>query len=146
MPKGISVGKTVEVTSNEDGFLGSYSEAKVLARVDRDKYEVEYTKLLDDRDANKFLREVVEAALVRPLPPEIRVSGFDVLDKVDAYDNEVWWVGRVTGMDGPNRYSVYFDSSGDEYTYPFHELRVHQEYDDGQWVTTERKAKVYSAL
>ncbi|KAA8526761.1 hypothetical protein F0562_009010 [Nyssa sinensis] len=134
---GIFVGNYVEICSREDGFLGSYFVAKVLARVGKGKFMVEYLTLLDD-DEKELLKEEVEAADVRPVPPHIRVSGFDVLDKVDAYDNDGWWVGRITGRDASNYY-VYFDSSGDEFAYPISRLRVHQEYENGQWVSSQQK-------
>lgn len=134
------MGSNVETISREDGFLGSYFEAKVLARVSKNKLKVEYLRLLCDDDESKMLKEVVNVADVRPCPPTIQVSGFDVLDKVDAFDNDGWWVGRVTGMSGcNNQYYVYFDSSGDEISYPAHKLRVHQEWEDGHWVLPHRK-------
>ncbi|XP_057952165.1 protein AGENET DOMAIN (AGD)-CONTAINING P1 [Malania oleifera] len=134
----ISAGKYVEVCGKEDGFLGSYFVAKVMRRVGKKKLTVEYLTLLSDGEAGQPLREVVDAADVRPLPPQIPVMGFDVLDKVDAFDNDGWWVGRVTGRDF-STYSVYFDSSGDEIAYPISRLRLHQEWENGRWVPSQTK-------
>ncbi|KAL1821514.1 hypothetical protein ACET3Z_016383 [Daucus carota] len=96
----INVGDTVEISSNEDGFLGSYFVAQVIEKIKNKhntyEYEVEYETLLDDEDENKMYREKVEDYKVRPTPPVVRVAEFDVLDKVDVYDNDGWWVGRVT--------------------------------------------------
>ncbi|KAH7544032.1 hypothetical protein ACOSP7_030991 [Xanthoceras sorbifolium] len=131
----IRVGDFVEISSKEDGFLGSYFVARVVAaKPAKDNFTVEYENLLSDEDENKKLREVVRAADLRPCPPLIRVSGFDVLEVVDAYDGDGWWVGRVTGRVGADRYSVYFDSTGDEFVYSGCVLRVHQEWEDGIWV------------
>lgn len=125
----------MEICSNEDGLLGSYFVAKVVSRLGKDKFMVEYSTLLSNEHTREPLREVVKSSTVRPLPPEVRVPGFDVLDKVDAYDLDGWWVGRVTGMDASNYY-VYFDSSGDEFAYPVWKLRVHQEFVNGEWVSS----------
>uniref|UniRef100_A0A5B7BPI8 Agenet domain-containing protein n=1 Tax=Davidia involucrata TaxID=16924 RepID=A0A5B7BPI8_DAVIN len=143
MRMGIFVGNYVEICSREDGFLGSYYVAKVVGRVGKGKLMVEYLSLLDD-DGKELLKEEVEVAEVRPVPPLIRVSasaGFNVLDKVDAFDNDGWWVGRVTGRRDASNYYVYFDSSGDEFTYPISRLRLHQEYENGHWVPSNSHQK-----
>lgn len=140
MEENISVGKYVEVCSKEDGFLGSYFVAKVVGRVGKERLKVEYTTLVSEEDENRRLREVVAVRDVRPCPPLIRVAEFHMLQKVDAYDREGWWVGRVTGRGGGDeKYYVHFDSSGDEIVYSGSLLRVHQEWDDGMWVPSLRR-------
>lgn len=127
--------QNIEVCGKEDGFLGSYYEAKVVRKVGRKKIMVEYKTLVSDDDEKQPLREVVEAADVRPVPPVVPVTiGFEVLDMVDAFDNDGWWVGRISGGSEDGKYSVYFESSGDEIAYPVYKLRVHQEWEDGQWI------------
>ncbi|CAL5390782.1 unnamed protein product [Camellia sinensis] len=132
------VGSYVEICSDEDGFLGSYYAAKVISRVGKSKFMVEYSTLLSDNQKGP-LKEVIEASNVRPVPPQIRVLSFNVLDKVDAYDLDGWWVGRVTGRKSDGKYSVYFDCSGDEFDYPVSALRLHQEFENGQWVLSQHK-------
>ncbi|XP_057465613.1 protein AGENET DOMAIN (AGD)-CONTAINING P1-like [Actinidia eriantha] len=132
------VGSHVEICSNEDGFLGSYYEAKIVAKLGKDRLKVEYTTLLADNQKGP-LKEIVRASDVRPVPPQIRASAFNVMDKVDAYDLDGWWVGRVTGRKIGSKYTVYFECSGDEYDYPASALRVHQEYVDGHWVPSQQK-------
>lgn len=93
-----SVKRLVEVCSKEDGFLGSYFEAKLVQRVSKDKFLVEFLTLVsEEEDENEKLREVVDATEVRPCPPQITVAEFNVMEKADAYDRDGWWVGRVTG-------------------------------------------------
>lgn len=137
----INVGDSVEICSNEDGFLGSYFLAQVIKKVTnkhkKHEFLVEYKTLLDDKDEKKAFRETVEDYKVRPVPPVIRVTEFDVLDKVDVYDNDGWWVGRVTDK-FDYVYTVYFDSTGDEWTYHFDKLRLHQEYCNGVWKVSSR--------
>lgn len=123
----------VEVCLKEEGFQGSYYEAKVVQKVGRTKLLVEYKSLLSDYDGVRPLREIVEAADARPVPPAISSSCFQVLDKVDAFDNDGWWVGRITGRCEDGKYNVYFESSGDELAYPVDRLRVHQEWEDSNW-------------
>ncbi|XP_052173647.1 protein AGENET DOMAIN (AGD)-CONTAINING P1-like [Diospyros lotus] len=133
----------VEVCSNEDGFLGSYFLARVIGSVaGGEKLRVEYATLLDD-SGKAPLKEVVRASHVRPLPPQVRVSRFDVLDEVDAYDLDGWWAGRVTARKDDFNYVVYFDSSGDEFDYPASDLRVHLEFDNGRWVSSVKGFDMY---
>ncbi|XP_027060998.1 DUF724 domain-containing protein 7-like [Coffea eugenioides] len=135
----IRVGDSVEICCNEDGFLGSYYEAKIIAKRGKNKFLVEYKTLLKEDNEKELLKEVVEASTVRPLPPQINVSEFHVLEKVDAFDNDGWWVGRISGRAG-YKYYVYFESSGDEFLYPFGSLRIHQEYENGQWIPANKRA------
>ena len=141
----INVGDTVEISSNEDGFLGSYFVAQVIEKIknkhNNPEYEVEYETLLDDEDENKMYREKVEDYKVRPTPPVVRVAEFDVLDKVDVYDNDGWWVGRVTHK-FDYVYTVYFESTADEWAYSFDRLRLHQEYRNGVWTVSSGRQNI----
>ncbi|KAH7843583.1 hypothetical protein Vadar_018362 [Vaccinium darrowii] len=136
----ISVGSYVEVCSNEDGFLGSYWAAKVISRVGKEKFRMEYTTLLKENQKGP-LKEVVKASELRPVPPKIEVSSFNVLDKVDAYDLDGWWMGRVTGRRDGSKYVVHFECSGDEYDYRASALRLHQEYENGGWIPSQQKTR-----
>lgn len=157
------VGDSVEVFSKEEGFEGSYYAAKVLS-VEKKQVLVEYKTLLTD-DESCWLREMVHFNRLRPRPSEIRVSEFHLNDEVDAYDNDGWWVGKITKID-ESKYYAQFDGSGgggggdgvaepfsqvtvideskyyvhfpcgDEIGYPFSQLRVHQEWKDGRWVSS----------
>ncbi|MCL7032908.1 hypothetical protein MKW94_025394 [Papaver nudicaule] len=135
-------GDRVEVTSKEEGFVGSYYTGKIIARVGPiHQYLVEYETLFTEKDETMFLREVVDAKNVRPVPPEIKCSDYSVLDKVDAYDNDGWWVGTVisTSVLEDGKYYVYFESSSDEIAYPVDKLRIHQEFHNGKWSITKHK-------
>ncbi|XP_043701625.1 protein AGENET DOMAIN (AGD)-CONTAINING P1-like [Telopea speciosissima] len=133
MAKAYRTGDFVEICSNDEGFLGSYFAAKVLA-VGKTKLLVEYETLLTP-DESGLLKEIVHYREVRPRPPEIPVSAFRVFEEVDAYDNEGWWVGRITSVQDSNKYSVYFSHSRENNTYPFFRLRVHQDWKNGKWVS-----------
>ncbi|OVA13635.1 Agenet-like domain [Macleaya cordata] len=129
-------GDSVEVSSKEEGFLGSYYEATIIKPVvvgNKNKYLVEYKTLLTD-DEKMFLRDIVDATEIRPSPPIIPVSEFHLFDQVDVFANDGWWVGRITGKKLSN-YQVYFDrSTGETIGYRFSQLRIHQEWENGKWV------------
>ncbi|OVA08048.1 Agenet-like domain [Macleaya cordata] len=133
-------GDLVEISSKEDGFLGSYYEATILKPVvvgNMNKYLVEYKTLVTD-DEKMFLREIVDATEIRPSPPKIPVSDFNLYDQVDVFANDGWWAGRIVGRNLSN-YNVYFNRSTRETIgYRFSDLRVHQEWDNGKWVVAGR--------
>ncbi|XP_016447090.1 protein AGENET DOMAIN (AGD)-CONTAINING P1-like [Nicotiana tabacum] len=127
---GFCRGDVVEVASKEDGFVGSYYEAIVVCQPLKKDYIVQYKTLLKD-DLSGPLTEFVTVSELRPVPPEIPVSGFSLNDEVDAFDNDGWWVGKITGKIGAN-YIVYFETSEDECAYTISDLRVHQDWIDGE--------------
>ncbi|KAL2483424.1 Plant Tudor-like protein [Forsythia ovata] len=133
-------GDQVEIASKEEGFVGSYYEARVVTELARKEYIVQYLTLVKD-DMSEPLREVVTADEVRPPPPEMPVTGFRLYDLVDAFDNDGWWVGKITGRIG-NKYFVYFDSSKDELAYDFELLRMHQDLVDGKWVFPKNQLRI----
>ena len=133
----------MEVASKEEGFNGSYYAATVISELLKKEYIVQYKTLLKD-DLSVPLREIVAVDEVRPAPPEIPATGFGLCDKVDAFDNDGWWVGKITGKIG-NKFFVYFETSGDEIAYQLENLRVHQDYLNGKWVCS-RKRVSYESL
>ncbi|KAM7492170.1 hypothetical protein LguiA_035091 [Lonicera macranthoides] len=131
---GFCRGDQIEVVGSEEGFVGSYYSAVVITQLLKKEYIVQYKTLLKD-DLTGPLREIVAADEVRPVPPEIPVTVFGMYDKVDAFDNDGWWVGKITGkIEG--MYYVYFETTKDEVKYPLSRLRVHQDWVDGTWVSS----------
>lgn len=135
-------GQNVEVSVKEDGFVGSYYEARVVSHLENGLYVVQYKNLLED-DESQPLTETVYSKELRPLPPSIPISGFSTNQKVDAFDNDGWWVGVITRKCecgcGPNcDYCVYFEASQQEIAYPFSRLRVHQEWVNGKWILSNK--------
>ncbi|XP_042519179.1 protein AGENET DOMAIN (AGD)-CONTAINING P1-like [Macadamia integrifolia] len=101
------IGDSVEVHSKEEGFVGSFYAAKVVDVSKNNHVLVEYKTLLTD-DESKWLREMVHVSEVRPRPPQLQVSKFNLWDIVDAYDNEGWWVGRISSI-AESKYYACFD-------------------------------------
>ncbi|MCL7051866.1 hypothetical protein MKW94_001201 [Papaver nudicaule] len=129
-----SVGDSVEVVGHEDGFWGSYYEAKIIKQTEECEFLVEYQTLEDD-DKN-LIQDTVDVKYLRPVPPQIsKVSSakFKFNDAVDVWANDGWWVGRVmqvvphkhkyTGSDR-TRVFVWFDSTQEEIDYQLCKLRV----------------------
>ncbi|KAK2996756.1 hypothetical protein RJ639_026272 [Escallonia herrerae] len=91
-----SGGDKVEVSSQADGFVGSYFSATVMSELMNEGYVVQYMRLLKE-DMSSPLREIVAADEVRPFPPKILATEFRLGDKVDAFANDGWWVSKITG-------------------------------------------------
>ncbi|KAF6136545.1 hypothetical protein GIB67_016001, partial [Kingdonia uniflora] len=106
--KNFEAGNKVELQSKAEGFEGSYYKVTVINRVRKHEYYVKY-KTLFTKDEKGLLKEVVDASEVRPIPPKIEVSRFKLLDIV-AFDNDGWWVGKITGY-GMEKYAVYFGTT-----------------------------------
>ncbi|MCD7473270.1 hypothetical protein HAX54_015049 [Datura stramonium] len=130
---GFRRGDLVEIASKEDGFLGSYYEAIVMYQLFEKDYIVQYKTLLKD-DLSAPLKELVSLSDIRPAPPQIPVNGFNLHDRVDAFDNDGWWDGIITGKIGTN-YLVYFGIYGVECVYDVSDLRIHQDWIGGKWVS-----------
>ncbi|KAH6780684.1 hypothetical protein C2S52_011921 [Perilla frutescens var. hirtella] len=132
-PRRFRRGDLVEVASVEEGFVGSYYEATVVADIAKHGYVVQYRALLKE-DMSGPLRETATAAEVRPRPPPLAAAEYRFDDVVDAFDNDGWWWGRITGR-GRDGYTVFFDTTGDEIFYPKNRLRIHQEWMNGRWIS-----------
>ncbi|XP_015886968.2 protein AGENET DOMAIN (AGD)-CONTAINING P1 [Ziziphus jujuba] len=138
------IGEEVEVCSREDGFLGSYYAATVVAHLENmNMYIVQYKELLKNDESGPLIERVLKNE-VRPVPLEMVATDFSYLDKVDAYDNDGWWVGKITGKEGSN-YNVYFETTGEEIAYPVSRLRFHLDWCSGKWVSTKKSLVLSSS-
>ncbi|CAK7340512.1 unnamed protein product [Dovyalis caffra] len=130
-----SKGMLVEVSSDEDGFKGAWFAATIVEPVGKDTFLIEYKSLRTEDDSD-FLREVVDILHIRPAPPEtIIVDRFKKLEEVDALYNDAWWVGVVTKVNTYPKYVVYFKDSSEELEFQHSDLRPHQDWINGKWVT-----------
>ncbi|XP_031112035.1 uncharacterized protein LOC116016007 [Ipomoea triloba] len=93
---GYRIGDAVKVLSNEEGFVGSYYEATVVGVLPGGRgYVVQYKTLLTD-DFSAPLTEMVPADEIRPKSPNVYAYLYYISQKVDAFDNDGWWVGNIT--------------------------------------------------
>ncbi|XP_015870619.3 protein AGENET DOMAIN (AGD)-CONTAINING P1 [Ziziphus jujuba] len=110
-------GYQVEVCRKEKGFVVSYYAATVVCPLENNTYVVRYKDHLVNDESGPLIEKVLKDE-VRPVPPEIiMITDLAYLDEVDAFDNDSWWVGKITGKHGSNYY-VYFETTGDEIAYP----------------------------
>ncbi|URD79732.1 Agenet domain [Musa troglodytarum] len=135
----IGRGKTVEVSSDEEGFLGAWFTATILESMGKNKFLVQYHNLKTD-DETQLLTETVHALHIRPTPPEIPVDGeFRNLEEVDASHNDGWWVGVISEVLDGRRYMVYFRPWKEEMEFGHADLRLHQDWINGRWVRASTK-------
>lgn len=129
-----SEGVLVEVSSDEEGFLGAWFAATIIKTIGSSKFLIEY-KCLRTEDDTEFLREEVDTLHIRPYPPETMVvDRFHLLEEVDALYNDGWWVGVISKVFGQRSYIVYFRGTNEEMEFDHSDLRLHQDWIDGKWV------------
>ncbi|XP_076929949.1 protein AGENET DOMAIN (AGD)-CONTAINING P1-like [Bidens hawaiensis] len=120
-------GDQVEVMDMGPGFVGSYYDGNIIS-TSGNEYIVQFRTLLEN-DESGLLREFVKAEKIQPKPASVELSSFRLGEMVDVYANDGWWTERIISEFGENEYIVYFDSSNQDITYPFPNIRVHQEWD-----------------
>lgn len=128
-----SIGTTVEVSSDEEGFKGAWFAAKVIEHIGEDKYLVEYRDLREENGIEP-LKEEADYLHIRPPPPTDEDIDFAVGDKIDAFYNDAWWVGDVieTSMkDGI--VGICFRPSGEKMRFGRQGLRLHKDWINGTW-------------
>ncbi|XP_021910758.1 DUF724 domain-containing protein 6-like, partial [Carica papaya] len=131
-------GDEIEVSSGEQGYLGSYYEAIVSRKISNTMYIVEYKNLIKD-DGSGPLREIININEIRPRPPIVPFPAEDLStgDKVDSYDNDGWWSGTICEKK-ESGYVVHFHTTGETITFPDTEkLRIHLDWVDEKWVSTK---------
>lgn len=126
----------MEVRSNEEGYHGSWFAATVIESVDQEKVLVQYDTLKTD-DEMQPLVEMAFASNIRPFPPIInRIDRFKMLEEVDAWFNDGWWVGHVSKVLTGLKYVVYFWTTNEELEFQHYKLRSHQELINRKWVAS----------
>ncbi|CAI9118918.1 OLC1v1020545C1 [Oldenlandia corymbosa var. corymbosa] len=132
-------GMMVEVKSDEQGYLGSWYTAQVVGQTDDRKYLVEY-QTLKTEDESELLVEPAESYFIRPCPPQItKADGYKMLEEVDVWFNDGWWVGVISRNLGARGFAVYFWTTNEELEFSHRDLRPHQEWIGGKWTTVFRK-------
>lgn len=129
-----SKGMRVEVRSDEEGYQGSWYTAVIVDCIGPHKFLVEYLTLRTE-DESEPLQEKADASDIRPCPPVIqRIDRFKMLEEVDAWYHEGWWVGLICKILDGLKYLVYFWTTNEELVFDHFTLRPHQEWIDGKWV------------
>eukprot|EP00268_Persea_americana_P035176 TRINITY_DN3473_c0_g2_i1.p1 TRINITY_DN3473_c0_g2~~TRINITY_DN3473_c0_g2_i1.p1 ORF type:complete len:325 (+),score=51.65 TRINITY_DN3473_c0_g2_i1:150-1124(+) len=135
-------GTPVEVRSDEEGFVGAWFAAKIVRAIDKNMFTVEYQNLKTDDDS-QLLRETVYSQNIRPAPPDILESkSFRLLEEVDAWYNDGWWVGVISKVVKNSSYFVYFRDTEEEIEFKHSDLRLHQDWIGGKWVRASQGLKL----
>ncbi|XVE82312.1 hypothetical protein DITRI_Ditri15bG0138200 [Diplodiscus trichospermus] len=133
-PKGMKV----EVKSDEYGYEGSWFSAVIVDSLGNDKYLVEYLTLKTE-DQAAFLKEEAYASYIRPRPPHAQCARrYELFENVDAWYNDGWWIGQIIKVLSGWRYEVYFRTTSEVMEFKHNDLRLHQEWINGKWVTASR--------
>ncbi|XP_060967560.1 DUF724 domain-containing protein 7 isoform X2 [Cannabis sativa] len=157
-------GSTVEVCTEEDGFLNAWFPATVLRQptspfsnshikkktkrysktTQNSKLVVKYLYMLED-DNDNLLVEKVDSFLVRPNPPPDTDPDkpFDLYEAVDAFHDEIWWTGVVVNVRGDD-YTVRFIYPPDILLCKRSQLRPHWDWVDQKWVRGKKQELKYS--
>ncbi|XP_076931804.1 protein AGENET DOMAIN (AGD)-CONTAINING P1-like [Bidens hawaiensis] len=138
-------GTEVEISSDDNGFRGAWYTGTVIKPVIRNGkqlIQVEYKTLMADESTTKPLRETLNVVQLRPLPPrEKGERDFKFSEEVDAYYNDGWWEGVITGVLQANRYSVFFRATREQLEFSATELRLHREWFYGNWVPPSKNLR-----
>ncbi|KAF8110108.1 hypothetical protein N665_0088s0119 [Sinapis alba] len=127
-----SNGTVVEVSSDEEGYVGCWFAAKVVEHICEDKYMIEYKDLREDNGIEP-LKEEADFLHIRPPPPSDEDIDFAVGDKIDAFYNDGWWVGDVIESMKDGSVGIFFRLSGEKMRFGRQGLRLHKEWVNGTW-------------
>ncbi|CAO2190610.1 unnamed protein product [Urochloa humidicola] len=139
-----AAGEEVEVLFNGNGFRGARFAATVAARrPGSGGYKVVFSTLVKRRGGPP-LRQVVDAADVRPVPPPSPPPpgrGIEMFDLVEAYSKGGWWPGVVSGIlpkwRGQARYAVSLPRFREVLELRASLVRPRQEFVCGRWIDAQ---------
>ncbi|KAL2325608.1 hypothetical protein Fmac_024666 [Flemingia macrophylla] len=127
-------GTAVEVSSEDEGFRGSWYSGTIVRRLTSDRFLVKYDNLMTEDNGSERLRESLPIRYLRPLLPLETGREFKFGDEVDAYHNDGWWEGHITEELENERFAVYFRASKEQLVFPKDKLRLHHEWFNHEWV------------
>ncbi|CAN1805260.1 Protein AGENET DOMAIN (AGD)-CONTAINING P1, partial [Linum perenne] len=99
----------------------------IVGVLENDRFLVQYDNLLVD-DEPDYLKEEVNASDLRPCPPQVPIPHlYGLLEVVDAWFNDAWWVGHIVRVSKNIKYRVAFWTK-EELDFDHSQLRSHQEW------------------
>lgn len=126
----------MEVRTDDEGYHGARYAATVIGSAGEDKVMVQYDMLTTD-DQKQQLVEIVHDSTIRPIPSiSIREHRFNMLEEVDAWYHDGWWLGVVNKVLPKFKYVVYFWTTNEEIEFHHLNLRSHQEFINEKWVSS----------
>ncbi|XP_062002904.1 DUF724 domain-containing protein 6-like isoform X3 [Rosa rugosa] len=142
-----SVGSEVEVRSDEDGFKGAWFRATIVqspaassASKKKKRALVEYKTLVTEDGSQQPLKEQVDSAYIRPLPPHVADQDLEYGHIVDADYKDGWWTGVIDKVVKKNsKYRIFFENPPDFLEFERDRLRLHQDWVAGFWVRPDKQ-------
>lgn len=134
----LPVNSSVEVTSHDPGFFGSWYEATIISQSGK-TYKIRYQNLMEV-DMKTPCEEMVKMTLVRPLPPKIIDNSEAWLPghAVEAYSSDGWWQGIIDCRLSEELFRVYFQYSSEVLDIPLENLRSRQDWNGQKWTAVTR--------
>lgn len=124
-------GSVVKVRSCLEGIEGSWFAAVIIGSVGEGKFLVEYEKLIADDEAER-LKEIAHVSCIRHFP--LAAGRFQFFEKVDAWVNNGWRVGRISKVLPCMKYEVYFWSTKEALEFDHSNLKHLDEWNEGKRV------------
>ncbi|XP_076930989.1 uncharacterized protein LOC143595995 [Bidens hawaiensis] len=84
-------------------------------------------------DESEVQRVSIDLPHIHPSVPQINVTSFGLLEKVNAFYDFSWWSGVITQKLADSRYFVYFKHTNTVKEFSHVELRPHVELKDDNW-------------
>ncbi|KAI3760020.1 hypothetical protein L1987_50408 [Smallanthus sonchifolius] len=101
------VGIKVEISLQEEILRDIWFPATIVEDLGNNRFLAEYN-CSGINDESELQRVNIDHLDIRPLIPQIRVTSFGLLEKVDAFLLFGWWSGVITKKLADSRYVVYF--------------------------------------
>ncbi|KAJ3694646.1 hypothetical protein LUZ60_000023 [Juncus effusus] len=150
-----AVGAKVEVRSAAEGFIGSWFEAVVTGHEVKSgrvvRYRIKYLTLMNDDHPDLPETDEVSVHDLRPEAPRRSLKltdgdensdpGFEMHELVEAYHNDGWWYGVISGLRNPvtGKYRISFPLSREVIDCPPSEIRPQLNFINGNWFPLKPK-------
>ncbi|CAL9008395.1 unnamed protein product [Prunus brigantina] len=125
-----SPGTAVEVNLYKEHLFCAWFPAIYLGELGANYFLLQYKS-----SNNCDVKVVVGGKQIRPQPPKLAERDFNLMEKVDAFFDMGWWVGKIIKVLSGKKYMVYFKLTEEVKQYSQSELRRHMYWTDGRWVT-----------
>ncbi|XP_048228137.1 DUF724 domain-containing protein 6 isoform X3 [Ricinus communis] len=127
-----SKGMAVEVNLDKENLEDAWFPATVLEEVGFNSF------LLDCGSSNGHIKETVDCFHIRPPPPKLYITEFEILEAVDVFHESSWREALIIKILTEGRYSVSLKHAEKEMQLSQSEIRPHLSLMDGVWVNLAR--------
>ncbi|XP_048228140.1 DUF724 domain-containing protein 6 isoform X2 [Ricinus communis] len=131
-----SKGMAVEVNLDKENLEDAWFPATVLEEVGFNSF------LLDYGSSNGHIKETVDCFHIRPPPPKLDITEFEILEAVDVFHESSWREALIIKIITEGRYSVSLKHAEKEMQLSQSEIRPHLSLMDGVWVNLARDISI----